>query len=407
MQKTKRSDFVLVVIVMFSMLAMYAYMPMAQADSMDSAKTTLSDSDSSVLATSVIEFDLGNPLTADGQYIRVTYASGFTSMSAVEVTCPDGTDMTASTTATSDTYRIVECIVQNSAYIEATTTKTLTVANHTNPAAADTAYSVTISAHNANDSEIELTETKVYIIDDVEVKATVPATLTFDVAALNPNSTRNTINGISLTGTSTPTSLDFDTLSDTSSSTLGHELTVSTNASGGYTVTVQQDAELTNGAADNINSFDNAADGAGTTTTHVWNGPDATLGSDWTYGHMGVIGDDTTNMAVDYSGSKYAGLVAASKMQVMAHNGPANGTGEGTGIAGVAYTIEISALQEAGDYTSTLTYVCTPTYQDITATIEIQILSSLHSLSGGSYFFVTNYPPEADQPRAGELVRIY
>ncbi|MCK5061346.1 hypothetical protein KAR28_02255 [Candidatus Parcubacteria bacterium] len=355
MLKTKRSDFVLVVIVIFSMLAMYAYMPMAQADSMDSAKTTLSDSDIDITATSTVEFDLGTAITS-GQYIRVTFESGFTDLLTITGACP--TDTTASTTGTSDSFRVVECTA--SAYIEATGTANQIIVQHTNPGS-ENDYSVTVSTHAANDTEIESSETKVYILNDVEVTATVPATLTFGVDLLGMNSTRNTINGVALTGSSTETALAFGTLDDTSSSTLGHELSVSTNASGGYTVTVQQDAEMTNGAADTINSFFNAPDGQGSTTPDVWGAPSASLGDTETYGHMGVISDDTDNMAVNYSGSKYAGLDAANPIQVMAHNGPTNGSGE-AGVAGVAYTVEISSLQEAGDYSSALTYVCTPTY---------------------------------------------
>ncbi len=355
MLKTKRSDFVLVVIVIFSMLTMYAYMPMAQADSLDSAKTTLSDSDISETATSTIVVNLGTAITV-GQYIRVTYEENdFTNLLTVAGACPILSN--ASTTGTSDSFLVVECVATTTI---AAATSTIVI-QHQNPSS-ENSYSVTISTHEVDGTEIESSETKVYILNDVEVTASVPATLTFSVDQLTPTSTRNTINGVAINGTSTATALAFGTLDPTASTTLGHELTVSTNASGGYTVTVQQNQELTNGAADTINSFFNAPDGQGSTTPAVWGAPSASLGDTETYGHMGVISDDITNMSVDYSSSKYAGLNGADPIQVMAHNGPANATGEGTGIAGVAYTIEISALQEAGDYESYLTYVCTPTY---------------------------------------------
>ena len=47
----------------------------------------------------------------------------------------------------------------------------------------------------------------------------------------------------------------------------------------------------------------------------------------------------------------------------MAHNGAADGTGNGTGTANIGYQVEISALQEASDdYSTTLRYVATPTF---------------------------------------------
>jgi hypothetical protein len=49
-------------------------------------------------------------------------------------------------------------------------------------------------------------------------------------------------------------------------------------------------------------------------------------------------------------------------MVVMHHDGPADGSTDNKGAANVAYTAEITALQEAGDYESTLTYIATPTF---------------------------------------------
>ena len=46
----------------------------------------------------------------------------------------------------------------------------------------------------------------------------------------------------------------------------------------------------------------------------------------------------------------------------MGHTGPANAAGVGIGTTTVGYKIELSSLQEAGDYTTTLTYVATPTF---------------------------------------------
>jgi hypothetical protein len=46
----------------------------------------------------------------------------------------------------------------------------------------------------------------------------------------------------------------------------------------------------------------------------------------------------------------------------MYHNGPSDGLTADIGTTTVAYTVGITALQEAGDYSNTLTYICTPTY---------------------------------------------
>ena len=368
MRKNKFFDAVFAVLVMVSMVAMYAFIPGVEASGMDSAKVTLSDSDLNVTSTStiVVDFSDANYLTA-GMFIRATYdreSTDFADFSdSMILTCPTGTS--ASSTYTSDSNQVIECIVDAGVWLVSTTTHTIVIGPHTNPNS-ENSYDVSISTHDtyaSGNAEKDYASTRVYIIDDVLVSARVPASLTFSVDGIGAYSTRNTIDVITLSGTSTATTIPFSTLSTAASSTMGQELTVSTNASAGFSVTVQQSAELTNGAGDTINSFDNQADGSGTTVPVAWNAPTASFGSAETYGHMGVTADDSAITGIDYNNGKYyVGLNGTDTTRVMSHTGPANATGEGQGIAGVFYSIEISDLQEAGDYTTYLTYVCTPTY---------------------------------------------
>ena len=135
-----------------------------------------------------------------------------------------------------------------------------------------------------------------------------------------------------------------------------------TNASDGFSVTVEQDGELTGPDTATINSFYNSPDGTGSTTPVVWASPGAEIAKDFTWGHMGVTTDDTTDTAEDYTGAKFAGLDGSNATEIMAHTNPTLGTTQNSGLAAVAYKVEISSLQEAGDYTSVLTYICTPTF---------------------------------------------
>ncbi len=86
---------------------------------------------------------------------------------------------------------------------------------------------------------------------------------------------------------------------------------------------------------------------------------------DHTWGHMGVTSNDTGEA---FNGGLHAGLNGTNALQMFSHNGPTDGTVQNEGLASVAYTVEISALQQAGDYTSTITYICTPTYQELFST---------------------------------------
>jgi len=350
MLKTK-SRVALVAFLVFSLLAVYFQLNVisrVEAASLTNAKVTLSDSDLSATATSTVQFTIGVALY-ENEYAQVVYPSQF-SLTGASVTCPS--NMTASSTG-----QIVECVVDAGQTIATSSALTITMKNVVNPSSAGS-YTINIYTRESDGTEKESSNVKVYIIDDVTVTASVDASLTFTVSGVDSGTV---INGVTTTGSSTATSLAFGTLNTSASSTLGQQLTVSTNATNGYVVTVQQDQELTSAAGANINSFNNSPDGTGSTTPVAWEAPRGELDNTYTYGHMGLTTDDSDS-GLGFDGSKYAGLNSTDPMTIMKHNGPADGSTQNKGLAKVAYTIEITDLQEAGDYQNTLTYICTPTY---------------------------------------------
>ena len=342
MLKTKQRRFAIVIVLLFSLMAMYGGMPAVNAANMDSAKVTLSDSDLSAVQTSTVVFDLGTELAAN-EYVQVSFASGFTTINSANATCP------ANTTAGGSGQNIT-CTVDAGQTLASTTSQTITITNVTNPGTAGD-YAITISSHQSGGTEIESTVTKVYIIDDVTVTAHVDASLTFAVSGV---ATTTAINGDSTTGSTSPTEIDFKTLTVNTEQRMGQTLTVSTNASSGYTVTVQQDQNMTSAAGADIDSF-------ATSAPATWASPAGTLGDESTYGHMGLASDDS-DLTTPFSSGYYRGLNGTTPLEVMSHNGPADGSTQDAGLAHVMYNIEITDLQEAGDYQNTLTYVCTPTF---------------------------------------------
>ncbi len=341
MLKTKQRRFAIVAILLFSLIAMYGGMPVVNAASLDSAKVTLSDSDLSAVGTSTVVFDLGTELTA-AQYVQVTFETGFVLTSAT-TTCPANTTASAS-------GQTVTCTVDAGQTLASTTSQTITVSNVTNPGTAGD-YSITISSHQSGGTEIESSETKVYIIDDVTVTAHVAASLTFAVAG---TATTTTINGDATTGSTTATEIAFETLTVDTEQRMGQVLSVSTNANAGFTVTVQQDSNMVSAAGADIDSF-------ATSSPAAWTSPAGTLGDESTYGYMGVASDDS-DLATSFSAGYYQGLDGTNPLEVMSHNGPADGSTADSGRVSVMYNIEITDLQEAGDYQNTLTYICTPTF---------------------------------------------
>lgn len=339
MQKIKKCKIAIVATLIFSMLAIYGSVPTVKAVSLDLAKDTISDSSpSSPGVTHTILFDLGTELTA-GQYVNFTFETGI-NLTAATTTCP------LNTTGSVVSAQVIRCTVDSGQTLASTTATSTIIVDAANPA--DTGdYSVTISTHQVGGVEIESSEVKIYIIDEVTVTAKVPATLTFTIGTTTPDDTLNSEN---FSGTSTPTSIPFGTL-DTNEKLMGQVLRVSTNADDGFNVTVQQDGNLRSGAAADIDSFS-------TSTAIDWTQPTPNIDDENTWGYMGI----TSNDSGVFTSDKYQGLDGTNPLSIFSHDGPTNSTGTGTGTAIVGFKIQVSAMQEAGDYQNTLTYICTPTY---------------------------------------------
>jgi hypothetical protein len=182
--------------------------------------------------------------------------------------------------------------------------------------------------------------------------------LTFSISGTG---TSTDINSAVTTGSSTTRSLAFGVLAPGVEKTLGQRLNVTTNASYGFTVTVQQDHNLLSSNGADIDAFLNGA--AASTTPLAWTAPAGTLGQEMTYGHFGFTARDSTLSDGDpFATALYKGFKNSVPVEIMYHNGPADGIATNIGSSTVAYSVQITALQEAGDYSSTLTYICTPTY---------------------------------------------
>jgi hypothetical protein len=336
---------IVVITLILSLLGVYGAVPITNAASITNAKDTLSDSDRSVAATHTLNFAIGVALTA-GQYMEVTLPADFGDIPG-GITCDGG--LTAATTTTT-----ARCTSNAGS---ATGTYTIIIPNVPNPAAAGS-QTINISTKTAANAVIETVDIWVAIIDNVDVSATVSSTLTFEIS---PLSTGYVVNGRATTGNSATTSLAFGTLVVNTPSVLGQKLRVVTNADDGYSVTVEQDQNLLSGSGSDIDSFINGT----TTAPAAWQAPAATLDNEWTYGHMGITSDDSSLASTTpdvFGNNLWLGFNGTTPIEVMYHNGPADGIATGIGTTTVAYQIEVSSLQEAGDYYNTLTYICTPTY---------------------------------------------
>ncbi|MEX0931671.1 MAG: hypothetical protein WDZ88_02890 [Candidatus Paceibacterota bacterium] len=352
-----------------------AWMPVAQAASLTGVSDTLSDSDTSAPSNHTIEFTTPNGVM-EGQTITITFPAGFGLGSIIEDDVDiqdDSTDLTtAGDCSGSDEAGIgvagqvitIDICAGDGAEIASSSVITIKIGSHatesgtganqiTNPASPGT--NVISIGGTMQDSA----DTRVYIIDDVVVTASVNTTFTFTIDGV---ATGATVNGSATTtaDTTTATSLPFGTVEALTSKTLAQDLTVVTNARNGFVVTVQQDQNLQSATGADIDGF---IDGAYTDDPPAaWVQPSATLGQENTYGHWGLTSEDS-DLNGDEFGSDLWVAASTTPRQVFHHSSSTNGAVADSGTTRVGYQIEISALQEAGtDYTNTLTYIATPTF---------------------------------------------
>lgn len=346
----------------------------AEAASLSTFSITLSDSAPSVAADHTVSFVTPSGMSA-GDTITITFPTGdFGSIAALDFEDLDlainGTDQTLVAGAGSGASWGVTTAA-NTIEIESGTTAigtnaTVTIeiginatfgatgnTRITNPATT-TSYEILVDVGTSTDSGA----TRVAIVDAVTVTASVDTVFTFEVTGVGIG---QAVGGFNTGHITTATSVPFGTLANDNATTAAQDLTVSTNAANGFVVTAQVDQQLTSNTAD-IDGFRN---GEYDSTPVPWEGLTPILGSENTYGHWGLTTTDpTTGVGLTNQYLSGDGYVSASTtpVEVFRHNGSANGTGSGTGTARVGYTVEISALQEAGEYTATLTYVATPVF---------------------------------------------
>lgn len=339
----------------------------ANAASLTSISDTLSDSRPGIAANHTIQYTT-NATTTANQTILVTFdpntslfggvgsvVTGDISNEAginVVSTCSAGSDnVTLSTSTNALTFTVC---TGNTGISPGTIRFTVGNTKITNPTSTGS-YVIRIGGTQANSGD-----TRVAIVNAVQVTAAIDTTFTFTVTGVATGTTL--LNGATTTGASASTSLPFGTISPNTHAELAQQLAVSTNASNGFAVTVHEDQDLTSDKGNTIHVFD---DGNATSVPSTWVAPSSQINQPQTYGHFGITSDDASGtLQFGTSTPLYAGSFnPTSTLTVFAWTGPADGTTQNVGKATVGFRIEIGPLQPAAnDYTNNLIYVATPTF---------------------------------------------
>ncbi len=325
----------------------------AQAANVIEFSNTLSDSAPGVGVDHVIEFTTQSGMAAEGT-ITITLADfgDVASITSADVeVLVNGTDETSNFTLTAAAEELA-FEADASFSLAANDTVVITIGEATGGSNQITNPSTTGSFPIQVDVDgVDSGETRVAIVDAVEVTATVDTVFTFTVSGVAAGD----VNGDTISGETTATAVSFGALEAGQASTTAQDLSVETNAANGFAVTVQTDGPLQSVPGNTIASF---IDGADTETPSAWTNPGGTLGDSNTWGHWGLTTEDGD---LGFGTSNYV-AITTDPVVVFEHDGPADGSTADIGSTRVGYKIEVSALQPAGEYTTTLTYIATPVF---------------------------------------------
>jgi hypothetical protein len=197
---------------------------------------------------------------------------------------------------------------------------------------------------------------------------------TFDFV-VSPVDVGTSVGGENTTGSSSTTTIPFGILEAGTPEFIAQQLNVTTNAAGGFVVTVEKDGALLSSTGADIDEFTDADEGLGSDTPAAWASPDGNLAfgeNGWGHWGMVAVDNDLQGAGTAFSADDQYIAVPNTPRAVFAHNGPTDGlvgvggpdtSTDDVGQTFVGYKVEITPLQEAGDdYNTTLTYIATPSF---------------------------------------------
>ncbi|MCA9361598.1 hypothetical protein KC845_03515 [Candidatus Kaiserbacteria bacterium] len=334
--------------VMFT-LGVYNY---AQAANLTSVSNTLTDSNPSSLSGHFVSFTIptGSSL-GTGDTVTITFPTGFTGVA----TATSGDLVVRVDGGAPVAIGAFSAVGQNISFnnVAATAGQVVTVEIEdymiTNPATVQS-YEFTISTGT------DTGKTRVAIVDNVTVSAIVQTSFDFVVSGL---ASSTIVNNVTSTISGTTTTIPFGILTADTPASVAQRLQVTTNAVGGFIVTVEQDQDLLSSTGADINSF---VDGSYENSPTTWASPADTLGNTDTYGHWGLTTNDGDLTGGAFGNDEFVAASTTPRL-VFDHNGSSDGTTQNIGQVDVLYQVEITSLQEAADdYNTTLTYIATPTF---------------------------------------------
>lgn len=352
----------------------------------------LTDSRPTVAANHTITFTLQNTWDA-GETLTLTFNSNFDTSgfantdpldydieddgSPITITAAGGcaADNIDITSIASDVFTFTLCAgstsIASSSVIEieigthATTggTGNTQITNPSKVAAAGTAdiYTTTLGGTSGTTGDI-----LVAVQDGVTLSATVDETLTFTVAGTTTG-TCTVAGGTEIDTSGDPTTIPFGTISSDAFNDACQQLTIGTNASGGYSTTVQTTSLPTSGG-DTI-AKGNCEGACSDSAEAVWD----TAASFNGYGYCmdDTTGDGAATADAGWSTNGCQATTSSQFFKTIANAGAAEtavsvmasaSSTTNNDVALIGYRLNVGSGQAAGSYQTVIVYITTPTF---------------------------------------------
>jgi len=336
----------------------------AHAGSLSQAKVVINNNQASATGVIYSLYYTTSATTAIKQ-VNVLYCT----TPSGSCTSPGGTFSTGSPTLASDniagTGRATTGSTTNSTVLlvtspatQSTQTVSMTYTGFTNPTTANTSYYARITTYSdAGITPIDSTTVAFAILTStsIAVTANVDPSFAFSIAGVTSGANFNGGTG-NVTVTATDNTIPFGTLTAGTPQIAAQDLTVSTNASNGFTVTASASATppLVSGAND-IDAFS----GTNASPTN-WSAPSGTTANTNTgyFGYSTEQSDLCTGTPDRFTtgGPNWAGTSITGGEVMCSTAGTSSLTKR------VGWQVAVNALQPAGNYTGTVYLIATPTY---------------------------------------------
>lgn len=328
------------------------------AGALTTAKITISDSRAGQSGVShTYSFVTGT--TGTIQTVELVYCTtpsgSCTAPSGIITTSATQGGLTGLSTSTSNVSvnGTITLTVTTPASIGSGTTIGIPYSSITNPSTINSSFFVRITTKDGGAATIDSAVVAFATLGTTSLSVTADVGSTFSVSLAAVTTGFVNSQTINLTST-TATSIPFGTLSTGSSKVAAHDITVITNSTNGYVVTVKSSSPPLTDASNNIDNFTEP-----NSLPLTWSSPSGSTPNVNT-GFLGYSTEDTTlctGTAGRFGSNKWAGFDTTPYEAVC--NASAVSSGETTRLG---WQIEVNGLQPVGNYSGDIIIVTTPTY---------------------------------------------